>query len=315
MKCGWDDHKMYAHNTCPIHPSYDGVKPKVRGDHADALAWKREQQRAAELKTRRQAALEQRRTIPCRRGCGKSFCTTDQRKVHEKSFELDGTTVIFECTVPGCKFRTGDGPGWGKHVDGCWQTFAYKSPVCMACGICFENREINVEARRMELTGTRARAYWQRHVNLYKQSRQVDCRSCGAPHLMPWCATTPKTMGRHFRCSDNYFDLQMGSAQCRQVRPAGPPPPWVTAADESAGGSSEDAAQDVANRESADGEDDADEEAGDDIYNVTTDDTGSEGGEQQALQDAGARVDHPQINALAAAPGTVAGALPGMIQL
>ena len=34
-------------------------------------------------------------------------------------------------------------------------------------------------------------------------------------------------MGRHFRCSDNYFDLNMGSSECRRVRPAEPQPQWA----------------------------------------------------------------------------------------
>ena len=59
-------------------------------------------------------------------------------------------------------------------------------------------------------------------------TRQVDCRWCGAPHLMPVCAKTPKQMGRHFRCSDNYFDTtSMGSARCRRLRGADPLPDWA----------------------------------------------------------------------------------------
>ena len=60
---------------------------------------------------------------------------------------------------------------------------------------------------------------------LYQRSRQVDCKSCGAPHLVSWCTRSPKEMGRQFRCSNNYFDLDMGSQRCREVRP-GEIPAW-----------------------------------------------------------------------------------------
>ena len=35
-----DDHKIYTKHTCPLHLKYAGDKPKVRGDHEDAVAWK-----------------------------------------------------------------------------------------------------------------------------------------------------------------------------------------------------------------------------------------------------------------------------------
>ena len=37
--------------------------------------------------------------------------------------------------------------------------------------------------------------------------------------MVPWCTRSPREMGRNFRCSDNIFDLDMGSAACRAMRP------------------------------------------------------------------------------------------------
>ena len=104
---------------------------------------------------------------------------------------------------------------YNTHITGCWQTYHYVSPTCTACGLNFTNTTYDEEEDGLVKTGYRARTYWSRHVNAYKMTRQVDCRWCGAPHLMPGCAKTPKQMGRHFRCSDNYFDTSMGSARCR----------------------------------------------------------------------------------------------------
>ena len=167
------------------------------------------------------------------------FRTGKQREVHMRNCTADGVRVKDQCPVPGCEHEHADKAIYHRHVRACWKTYEWKSPVCQACGVCYTNQELNPRTRRFELRDYRAKAYWQRHANLYKQTRQVDCQRCGAPHLMPWCAITPKQKGRHFQCSDNYFDLQMGSAQCRRSRPGDPPPRWATRQPDSEGDDSE----------------------------------------------------------------------------
>ena len=224
-ECKWDDHKLYSARTCPLHPKYKGDKPRVEGDHPDAMAWKRQQQQLADDKQRREAQLHRQCTIPCGYGCGGMFRTKLHRKIHMQNCEFNGVRTRNACTVPGCKFKHANAPILKRHVKSCKKTYAYTSPLCPACGVYFLNRKTNPETGRVELDGYRASAHYSRHLKLYQQSRQVDCMSCGAPHLVPWCTESPREMGRHFRCSDNYFDLTMGSPRCREVRP-GEIPAW-----------------------------------------------------------------------------------------
>ena len=146
---------------------------------------------------------------------------------HERKCVHDGVKQRLRCLVPGCSFEHADTKMYNTHITGCWQTYHYVSPTCTACGLNFTNTTYDEEEDGLVKTGYRARTYWSRHVNAYKMTRQVDCRWCGAPHLMPGCAKTPKQMGRHFRCSDNYFDISMGSARCRRLRATDPLPAWA----------------------------------------------------------------------------------------
>ena len=205
----------------------------------------------------------------------------------------DGVRVKDQCPVPGCTHENADKAIFFRHVRACWKTYEWKSPVCQGCGTCYTNQEFNPQTQRFELKDYRAKAYWQRHANLYKQTRQVDCQRCGAPHLMPWCAITPKQKGRHFQCSDNYFDPQMGSAQCRRLRPGDPPPRWTTRPSDSEGGDSSDdsegadATGNVADNDVAEVHSDSDgmrdennaalsENEGGGVYSVTTEDSATD---------------------------------------
>ena len=227
MNCGWWDHKIYSARTCPLHPRYSGPKPRVRGDSQEGLDWMRKVRSRDRLRRDRQMEIQAGSSLICRRGCGQAFNQRKQREKHERNCVHDGIRRRVQCLVPGCSFKHADEKLYNTHIVGCWKTYHYESPTCTACGVNFTNTVYDEEAGGLVKTGYRARTFWARHVNLYKQTRQVDCKSCGAPHLMPGCARTPKQMGRHFRCSDNYFDLSMGSSQCRRVRPAEPLPWWA----------------------------------------------------------------------------------------
>ena len=89
-KCKWDDHKLYSARTCPLHPKYKGDKPRVEGDHPDAIAWKRQQQQLVDDKQRREAQLHRQCTIPCGYGCGGMFRTKLHRKTHMQNCEFNG---------------------------------------------------------------------------------------------------------------------------------------------------------------------------------------------------------------------------------
>ena len=242
MNCGWNDHKIYTKHTCPLHPKYAGDKPKVRGDHEDAVAWKAAKAARDALKTRIEEQLRGQQTIPCGYGCGELFRLKSQRKMHMQNCTFGGARTRHGCTTPGCKFQHANGPVLRRHVKTCVKSYAYTSPVCPACGTYFVNRKVNSETGRLELCDTRAKAYWAKHEKLYHRSRQVDCQSCGAPHLVPWCTYTPKAMGRQFRCSDNYFDINMGSSRCRRIRP-GVIPWWASQSSQKSGGDNDNGEQ------------------------------------------------------------------------
>ena len=316
--CEWNDHDNYTKYTCPLHPEYQGKKPRVKGDTEEAERWRQEQRRVETLIARRTRELQNQRSIPCRRGCGRMFHTRKQREVHMRNCIADGVRVRNQCPVPGCAFEHADKAIFNRHTRSCWKTYEWKSPTCMACGICYTNQEYNPQTERFELRDYRAKAYWNRHANLYKQARQVDCQRCGAPHLMPWCAITPKQHGRHFMCSDNYFDPSMGSQECRRIRPADSLPQWVrpptspqhsdhSAEDDSGSStSSEGELRLLTATSSSDG-------GGSNVYSATTesstDDEGSSTGRDTtsslALPDSPAQpptsasIDHPSISAWA----------------
>ena len=90
MRCGWDDHINYTKFSCPLHPNYNGDKPKVRGDTDEAILWKANKHRVDQLKARRIRELHERKTLPCRRGCGKLFHTRKQREAHMRNCTVDG---------------------------------------------------------------------------------------------------------------------------------------------------------------------------------------------------------------------------------
>ena len=223
--CKWDDHVTYSARSCPLHPKYKGDKPRVDGDHPDAVEWRRQRQQLEIDKRRRESQLQQQCNIPCGYGCGELFRTRRHRNEHMRNCVHSGERSRNGCRVPGCKFEHANLPRLNRHMRKCMKTYAYTSPLCPACGVFYMNRKTNPLTGRVELCGKEATSHYSRHQKLYQRSRQVDCKSCGAPHLVPWCTQPPKEMGRQFRCSDNYFDLNMGSQRCREIRP-GAVPAW-----------------------------------------------------------------------------------------
>ena len=90
MNCGWDDHKQYS---ARLHPNkYSGYKPKVKGDHPDAVAvvWRDSQRRTKAQRTRITVKVKLRNnyTIPCRNGCGALFRTTNKHTTENSHVEL-----------------------------------------------------------------------------------------------------------------------------------------------------------------------------------------------------------------------------------
>ena len=234
-RCGWGDHTKSTPHSCPLHPDYVGhLKPGgkpagIRGDSDEAKIWKAKVQREAQ---RREEANNRRGAYECRNLCGASFDTKAQRSAHERSVctrTPDGAArEQHQCSVPGCTATYVNQADKRKHEERCWRKFNYESPTCPSCGFQVNNtEEVNgrtVVTRRSTL----APSQWESHVLRYKRTRMVTCSWCGEYHLIPGCMSTPRELGRAWRCSDNFLIGVYGSEECRRLRPRmGGDPVWL----------------------------------------------------------------------------------------
>ena len=172
---------------------------------------------------RRQEATNRRGDYECRNLCGASFDTKAQRSAHERSVctrTLDGAArEQHQCSVPGCTATYVNQADKRKHEERCWRKFNYESPTCPSCGFQVNDKEeVN---GRMVVTrrSTLAPSQWESHVLRFKRTRLVTCSWCGEYHLIPGCMSTPRELGRAWRCSDNFLTGVYGSGECRQRRP------------------------------------------------------------------------------------------------
>ena len=126
----------YTKFSCPMHPSYNGDKPKIRGDTDETMLWKASKHRMDQLKARRIRKLHERKSLPCRRGCGQSFTIgNSEREAHMRNCTVDGIRERHHCDVAGCGFSQADTEVvYRRHVSQCGTTYEYTSPANM-CGM------------------------------------------------------------------------------------------------------------------------------------------------------------------------------------
>ena len=334
-RCGWDDHVVSTRTTCPLHPNYQGPKPRgATFGSEEGRRWRVQQAEAArvlaEKRERIRVAQEASMVYPCPRGCGQSFSTKASMQDHKRSCLADGLLHVKRCTTPGCTFADADLTKLAKHSAKCRKSFLYQSPTGQACGFSVNNRVWSEENQRWEKKGHSAQNLWRNHLNRYSQTRQVDCDLCGEPHLVPWCLKSPRQMDRGFRCSDNFVCMHMGSADCRRwvPRDGGDLPEWMdepyevgphrgifeVTTEESTtedGGNDDDdghnenileeAVEDAPDESANDDNDVDDEEPEPDIMG-DTDYTAVTAEAEETGTAAQQQIDHPHINAWAAAP-------------
>ena len=239
---------MSTRTTCPLHPDYQGPKPRgARYWSAEGRRWRQEKAETERIEQEHRERVRARqlasRVFTCpREGCDQSFATRDAMNAHRRQCLVDGQLQIQRCTVPGCTFFNADATKVRKHYNKCIRTFEYESPTCQACGYQINNKVWSAHNAQFEKSGGGASNQWNQHLRRYAQTRQVDCQLCREPHIVPWCLKTPKAMGRHFRCSDNFLILGMGSAECRRNHPreGGEIPAWMEVNDAEEEGNNED---------------------------------------------------------------------------